>query len=219
MKQIGFLIIIIVLIFSSCNQNNKTATTTENKLENIETPNKSNDSEEIQTLIRKVLNWSDSKNHIELLPVLTDSNDSIYIGFDLDKHKYNLVKMKSTDFFATEFIENYNQIILTLDKGLRNGEYEQWLVGDLPTFIFANDYSPWWNGQESFSIEKGTVELIKLDNESGEFNFTCGDKGLGCEGMENYKMRFRVIKENNKWKISYMEGFDFKESTRKDGVL
>jgi hypothetical protein len=32
-------------------------------------------------------------------------------------------------------------------------------------------------------------------------------------------MRFRVVKEAGKWKISYLEGFDFKESTRKDGEL
>lgn len=219
MKHFGLVIFIVGLTFSSCYQKNKTADTTENKLENLQTSDISANKEEIQNLIRQVLNWADSKSRIDLLPVVTDSNDSVYIGFDINKHKQNLEKLKSTGFFATEFIDNYNQIILTLDNGLRNGEYEKWLVGDLPTFIFANDYSPWWSGQESFSIENSEIELIKLDKGNGEFYFTCGDKVVGCEGMENYKMRFSVIRENNKWKISYMEGFDFKESTRKDGVL
>jgi len=219
MKSIGLSVLIIGLTFSSCNQKNKTVTTTENKLENLETSDKSKDKEEIQNLIRQALNWADSKKCIDLLPVITDSKDSVYIGFNFDKHKQNLEKLKSTGFFSTEFIDNYNQIILTLDNGLRNGNYEKWLVGDLPTFIFANDYSPWWSGQESFSIEKSEIELIKLDKDKGEFYFTCGDKVAGCEGMENYKMRFSVIRENDKWKISYMEGFDFKESTRKDGKL
>jgi hypothetical protein len=219
MKPIGLLILIIGLTFSSCNQKNKPATTTDDKLDNLETSDKSLDKKEIQNLIRQVLNWADSKSHIDLLPVVTDSNDSVYIGFDFDKHNQNLEKLKSTGFFSPEFIENYNQIILTLDNGLRNGKYEKWLVGDLPTFIFANDYSPWWCGQESFSIEKSEIELIKLDKEKGEFYFTCGDKVDGCEEMENYKMKFSVIRENNKWKISSMEGFDFKESTRKDGEL
>jgi len=209
MKIYGFLILICGLAFCNCNDESKKSTKTDN----------SEDKEEIQNLIRQVLNWADSKNCIDLLPAITDSTDSIYIGFDLEKHKQNLEKLKLTDFFTTEFINNYNQIILTLDKGLRSGKYEQWLVGDLPTFIFANDYSPWWNGQERFSIEKSAIELIRLDNEKGEFNFICGDKVLGCEGMENYKMRFKAIKVNNKWKISYMEGFEFKESTRKDGEL
>jgi hypothetical protein len=218
-KHFGLVIFIVGLTLSSCYQKNKTADTTENKLENLQTSDISVDKGEIQNLIRQVLNWADSKNRIDLLPVVTDSYDSVYIGFDLDKHKQNLEKLKSTGFFSTEFIDNYDKIILTLDKGLRNGNYEKWFVGDLPTFIFANDYSPWWSGQESFSIEKSVIELIKLDKEKGEFYFVCGDKVAGCEGLENYKMRFRVVRENNKWKISYMEGFDFKESTRKDGQL
>jgi hypothetical protein len=106
---------------------------------------------------------------------------------------------------------------LTLDRKLRNKEYEEWLVGDLPTFIFANDYSPWWNGQERFSIEQSLIEQINLDK--GEFYFVCGDKGGGCDGLVKYKMRFRVTYEESKWKISYLEGFDFKESTRADGQL
>lgn len=178
----------------------------------------SNDKKEILKLIKEVLIWGDSKESIELLPTVTDSKDSVYIGFDLLKLKSNLDKLKRTNYFATEFIDNYRQIIETIDKKLRKGEYEKWLVGDLPTFIFANDYSPWWAGQESFPTEQGAIELINLDKDKGEFNFTCGEKGRACEGMENYKMRFRVTKEDNKWKISYLDGFNFKESTRQDGV-
>ena len=175
MKHIGLLILIIGLTFSSCNKKNKTTTTTENKLENLESSDKSKDKEEIQNLIRQVLNWADSKNRIDLLPVVTDSNDSIYIGFDLDKHKQNLDKLKSTHFFATEFIENYNQIILTLDKRLRNGEYEKWLVGDLPTFIFANDVNPWCMCQDNMDWNTVEVNIISLDNEKGELEWYWGN--------------------------------------------
>ena len=37
---------------------------------------------EVQKLIRKVLNWADSDNAIDLLPVTSGENDSIYAGFD-----------------------------------------------------------------------------------------------------------------------------------------
>ncbi|HLO59893.1 MAG TPA: hypothetical protein VK179_14190 [Bacteroidales bacterium] len=198
-----FKIIILGFVLFSCNNQN---------------PSKK-DEAQIKNLIIQVLEWGDSKNSIGLLPVVTDSKDSVYIGFDLAAHRKNLELLKQTNFFTDEFIENYNQIILTLDKGLRNGEYDTWLVGDLPTFIFANDYSPWWNGQETFTLEQGTIELISSDKNSCEYYFKCGNKENECEGMENYKMRFKVSKESNKWKISYLEGFEFKESTRKDGVL
>lgn len=72
-----------------------------------------NDKQEIQELIRKVLNWSDSKKSINLLPVIIDSKNKTYTGFDLEKLKSNLEKLKETGFFSTDFIENYNQIVLT----------------------------------------------------------------------------------------------------------
>ncbi len=111
------------------------------------------DEAQIKNLIIQVLEWGDSKKSINLLPVVTDSKDSIYLGFDLVTHRKNLVILKQTNPFTNGFIENYNQIILTLDKGLRDGAYETWLVGELPTFIFANDYSLWWDGQNSFPLE------------------------------------------------------------------
>lgn len=178
------------------------------------------DKEQIQNLIRQVLNWSDSKNSIDLLPVLADSKDSSYIGFDLDQHKQNLDKLRKTNLFASEFIENYNQIILTLDKGLREGNYDQWLVGDLPTFNFSNDDSPWCNCQDNDDWSKVEVRVIKLTNNKGELEWTWGY--LNADTHSNWKKfsyKFRVVKENNKWKIAYLTGFDFKESTRKDGQL
>ena len=102
----------------------------------IKTTSATDDKEEIQNLIRHVLKWSNSKQSINLLPVLTDNKESFYIGFDLDKHKANIEKLRETNFFTTEFIENYNQIILTLDRKLHIGEFERWMVGYLPTFIF-----------------------------------------------------------------------------------
>lgn len=207
----------IGLTFGSCNQKSKTTASTENNLDNIETSVTSNDKEEIQNLIRQVLNWSGSKNGIDLLPLVSDSKDSIYIGFDLDKHKQNLDKLKSTGFFATDFIENYNQIILTLDKRLRNGEYEEWLVGDLPTFIFANDVDPWCMCQDNLDWNTVEVKIISLVSGKGELEWYWGNLSANTDpSWKEFKYRFRVAKEGNSWKIAYLEGFDFKENTRKD---
>src|SRR5690606_13987919 len=133
--------------------------------------------EQIQNLIRQVLNWADTKNSIDLLPTIADSKDSVYIGFDLDKHKQNLDKLRQTNFFATEFIENYNQIILTLDKGLRNGKYDQWLVGDLPTFIFANDVDPWCLCQDVPYDRPNPYDFIEINiinSDKGEVDWKWG---------------------------------------------
>jgi len=211
MKNIGILALIIGLTFLNCNQGYSINEQTDSKQNN----EKSKDKEEIQNLIRQVLKWADSEKSIDLLPVIRDSKDSIYIGFDIELHKQNLDKLKETGFFAIEFVENYNQIILTLDRKLRNHEYEyNWLVGDLPPFIFVS----WWNGQERFPLQWSTIEMIDLNKTFGEFYFKCGNLEK-CIGLENYNMKVKVAKEENKWKILYLEGFDFKESTRTDGVL
>ena len=216
MKQIKLTTFIFGLLLFGCNQSDtKTALVTEEKVSTSV-----NDKEQIQNLIRQVLDWADTKNSIDLLPVLTDSKDSIYIGFDLEKHKQNLDKLQQTNFFTTEFIENYNQIILTLDKGIRSGNYDQWLVGDLPTFIFANDHSPWCNCQDNDDWNKVEVRVIKLTDNEGELEWTWGNLSADTHSSwKEFAYKFRVVKENDKWKIVYLTGFDFKESTRKDGQL
>ena len=220
MKNIRLLILIFGLIFCSCNQSGETTSVKEKQLATTQISTTNQDREEIQNLIRQVLKWADSENSINLLPMLTDSKDSIYIGFDLDKHEQNLKKLKSTDFFATEFINNYNQIILTLDKGLKNGDYEQWLVGDLPTFIFANDVDPWCECQDNLEWNTVEVKIILLDNEKGDLEWYWGNLSTDTHpSWKGFSYSFKVKKENNKWKISYLHGFDFKESTRKEEKL
>lgn len=213
MKNLGLLTLIFGLAFFNCTQNNQQTSKTDKQIDN------SKDKEEIQKLIRQVLIWSDSKKSIDMLPVLKDSNDSVYIGFDMDKHKANLKKLKETNFFTTEFIENYNQIILTLDRKIRNKEFEEWLIGDLPTFIFANDFNPWCMCQDNLPWDSVEVKIINLNSNNGELDWNWGNlKSDYDSSWKDFSYRFRVVKEGNKWEISYMQGFDFKESTRKDGL-
>jgi|ERR1700743_596772 len=231
MKYLRFFPVIFAFCLFGCNQDTKhkeskvkVSTAKVNATKTSNSPANSKNKKEIQDLIRNVLNWVNSKNSIDLLPALTDSKDSVVIGFDLEKHKTNLEKLKATNFFSSGFIENYNQIILALDKGLRNGKYDKWPANELPTFSFANDVDPWCDCQDvpydspnPWSLIE--VQIVSLDNEKGELYWTWGNPELnGSPDWKEFKYKFKVEKENGKWKISYMQGFDFKESTRKDGV-
>jgi hypothetical protein len=214
MKHIKLTTLIFGLLLFGCNQaDNKTTSVKEEKVSNS-----TDDKEQIQNLIRQVLNWADTKSSIDLLPVLADSKDSVYIGFDLGKHKQNLAKLQQTNFFATEFIENYNQIILTLEKGLKNGNYDQWLVGDLPTFNFVSDVDPWTLSQDVPYDKPNPYDFIEvnfLNEEKREVNWKWGKLELNTDpSWKEFVYKFRVVKENDKWKISYLQGFDFKECTR-----
>jgi hypothetical protein len=214
MKYINLTTLIFGLLLFGCNQaNNKTTSFTEERT-TISTDEKN----QIQNLIRQALNWANSKNSIDLLPVISDSKDSLYIGFDLDKHKQNLDILQKTNFFATEFIENYNQIIMTLDKGLKNDNYDKWFVGDLPTFSFGSDANPWTLSQDvpydsPNPFDFVEIKLVNIDN--GKVIWKWGKPELITEpSWKDFEYKFRVLKETNKWKISYLQGFDFKESTR-----
>lgn len=200
------------LLLFGCNQaDNKTTSVTEEK-----TSASADDKQPIESLIKQVLTWSDTENAIELLPVVADSKDNAYIGFDLDKHKKNLDALRQTTLFAPEFIENYNQIISVLDKGLRKGTYGKWLVGDLQPFMFSNDHSPWCNCQDNDDWNKIEVRVITLTDNEGELEWTWGNVGTGTNpNWADFAYKFKVVKENDKWKIAYLSGFDYQKSTQK----
>jgi hypothetical protein len=209
MKRIVILTLIFGFYFFSCNQINT-------KPENNNVTENSKDKEEIQNLIRQVLKWSSSKNTIDLLPVQVDTEDSIYISFDMNKHKENIDKLKETGFFATEFIENYNQIITVLDRNLRSKEFEKWKVGEFWTFGFTYDIEPWPDMCKGFTGLNPNywdfleIQIISLDNEKGEFYWNY---------KNGWSVKCRVVKENNKWKIAYLQGFDFKKSISRSEML
>jgi hypothetical protein len=210
MNYLGLYILILGLGFSSCHQNKPKI---EKQVTTIEVVDIQKDKEGIQKLIRQVLTWSESNESIDLLPVLKDRKGRIYTGFDMNKHKANLAKLRETGFFAKEFIENYNQIILTLDQMLRSKEFDEWFVGDLPPFKFVNEIDPWCLCQDFSPEQFNNVSIVKIDSKSGELIWNWE------KGTDWMDFKFMVVKEDNKWKISYMQGFDYMESTKKDGKI
>jgi len=226
-KCLKFGMAVFALCLFSCNHNNehkdskvKVSAVKVNKTITLQSSGISTDKKEIQDLIRKVLIWADLEKSFDLLPTVTDSKDSTYVGFDLEKLKVNLEILKKTNFFSAKFIENYNQIILTLDKKLRNREFGTWSVNDLPVFHFANDVDPWCLCQDNWPWSLVEVKVISLNNEKGELYWTWGGSELkgAAPDWKEFSYKFDVEKENGKWKISYLEGFDFGDSIKKDGI-
>lgn len=174
------------------------------------------DKEEIQKLIRQTLSWANSNKSIELLPAMPDKNDSLYIGFDLDSLKLNLLKLKATNFFSQNFIENYQQIILTLDAKIKKKEFEDWEVGEMQTFSFSFDVNPWCQCQEipeNYPWSRVNINIIKLNKQNGELTWSWSNLDWPSDDFKYY---FRVVKEDGKWKIDYLSGFDYNESIKKD---
>jgi len=162
----------------------------------------------IQELMRQVLKQADSGNRIELWASLINRGN-VYVGFDLDKHKTILYKLRATGLYAEEFVENFNQIVLFYDKMLRDGELE-WFTGEL--IPLANGANPWCKCQdvpydEPCPWENIEVEITKLTNTTAEAVWRWGLLRSDSPWNE-FPYHFRAVKENGKWKISYLEGFD-----------
>lgn len=205
MKYILFTVLVSVLLLFGCSQSSTP--------KNEQAVDSSKELAEIEKLIRRVLQWSDSDNAIGLLPVLTDERDSFYVGFDLILHQKNLEKLHKSELFAAEFIENYNQIVLTLDKGIRSGRYEPWLVGELPPFSFANGWNPWCCAQDNCSSETFQIEPLNVNDDSAELIF----KREKDSAWINFIIRIK--RENGILKIAYLQGFDYNQSVKEDGEL
>ena len=170
------------------------------------------DETEIQMLIQEILKWSDSKESFDLLPLMADNNDLI-TGFDLRQLDSNLIKLENTGFFSKEFINNYDQIIRTLDKKLRNKEfkYNEWYIGELPIFRFANGASPWCMCQDTPSNDLSEIEINNINDSSADLEW------IWNPGSDWVDFKIRVVREDNKWKVSYLQGFDYNEAIKGDG--
>lgn len=213
MKHLGLVTLLSVWILFGCHHVKSNASATANS-KKIKVADSGIDKDKIQTLIRNMLIWADSGKEIDLLPTLT--KDSICVGFDFDKEKQAIRKLKETGFFADEFINNYDHIIQTLDKKIRSGEFEKWNTYELPTFSFANDVDPWCLCQDNLPWGKVEVKVVKLGADEGEFKWNWGKLDPGTDpSWGDFSYTFRVVKLNNKWKISYLEGFDYQKSILK----
>ena len=212
-KKLIVKVFALVLLFTSCLTGSSAKDNQSNKLDSLKlekalpirllTPS----CDEIQQLIRRVVKWSDSEYAIDLLPCISDENDSIYIGFDLDQLQQNLQLLKNTKLFSDHFIENYKQIILALDKKLKGNEFEYgaWYVGELAPFNFASGISPWCNCQDKMNWD--LIEVVAISDL--EYYWKWG--GLTDEMHQSWKdfqYRFKVVHEEGNWKVDYLEGFE-----------
>jgi hypothetical protein len=190
------------------------ATTSQTSADRKNVSNENQDLKEIRILIRVVLNWADSKQTIDLLPSKQDPKDANRLIFDLVKHKENLNALKSTGFFASEFIQNYDRIILSYDKRVTSKKVD-WVKGYLPAF--GNDANPWCDCQDvpydnPNPWDQIEIKKIRLTSDTGDFYWKWGKTEVNtAPGWKEFVYRFRVVKESGTWKISFMQQFDPKK--------
>lgn len=212
MKFTGLLILTIGMTFNSCSQNSKTTPTIENKPEKKDIFDASIARNEISELIRQLYKWADKNNITIGQTAITDENEEKVIGLDTKKNLEFIDQFRKTNLFSEEFLSNYQKIVKTLDKKFKTKEIE-WLAGDMPPF--GNGNNPWCNCQDEPYIDywnKIEITFIELNQSEATLTWTWGQS----DWSNNFKYKVKVRKENEKWKISYLQGFDFDEITKRN---
>ncbi len=157
----------------------------------------------IESLVRHMYEWHDadhSKNELEP----ADTKDTAYLGMDLDKLGLRLGELRRAHFFANEFIDNYDTLVRTVDRYLKNGKM-QWNVGDLPPF--GDDADPWTDSQDypdGHSWDTVPFTFEQIDTTKATFTWTWGNP----RESSRFSYRIRVAKAGGQWQIVYLQGFD-----------
>lgn len=168
------------------------------------------DTAQIEELVRNMLLWVQSEE-VNIIPVIADSNDSIYVAIDYNKHQKNVSKLVNSGFFGPQFIDNYNMIIQKIDKKLKNNSFESgpWYVGYYPPFSLSEGANEWCNCQDvpyDSPNPWNNVEIKYIDQFTYIWKWGLLNKNM--PGWEEFQYKFKVEKTEGQWKIAYLQGFD-----------
>jgi hypothetical protein len=167
------------------------------------------DKTQIKNLVIQVLKWHDKNGTFNGFEPIFNPNDSLAIGMDLNVLQKELDKFANTNLFDKEFIENYDKIVKTIDKKIKNKEIELW-DGDMPPYAGAD---PWCNCQDipyDNPWDKIDVKFISIDKDNAVLTWTWGDS----DWSKDFEYKVKAKKTEGTWKISYLQGFDFNVMTR-----
>jgi hypothetical protein len=191
---------IAVLFLTNCSNSNSSRHA--DKVDNVSCSK--SDSIEISTLIKNMYRWYETKSSKgEFIPTTKNPKDTIYSGIDWKAHENRMNELIKTHFFAKDFLDNYQKIASHIDNELKQG-HSEWRIGELPPF--GTDANPWCNCQDypDNYWNKLTITDIKMLKDSANFKWTWGG---------NFYYSVKVKKELGVWRISYLEGFDYKNYT------
>jgi hypothetical protein len=203
MRHFTFIIAIITgLSLLSCSQSGK---------KNF--PDKT-DTIQVKTLIKQVCKFFNIHSSYSGICPVMDPKDSSYVGMDMNKLKAELNILKKSSLFDKEFIDNYSDIVLEYDKMIKNKTIG-WHFGELPPYWGPD---PWCNCRFAPYNNPWDKILISIDtmaNDRAILSWTWSNENWS----KDFTYKILVTKIKNKWKVTYMQGFDFKMFTSRRSLV
>lgn len=181
---------------------------------NIKQANKTNtsiyfasDKQQIETLIRKTYEWIETKKTQSDFDVIENKKGDKYVALNTKTHNKIVSELKNSNFFAQQFIDNYNKIGLKIGENLKTNKIK-YFVGELPPY--GNDSNPWCDCQDNPESYWKTLKVndLKIQNNKATFYWTW------TEWKDSPKYKVTAVKENGIWKIAALDGFDYNSFTK-----
>ncbi|MGQ2983466.1 hypothetical protein [Flavobacterium sp.] len=169
------------------------------------------DRQEITRLVKDMYWWVEKGNMS--FGFQSVAKDSVVVGYDRAAQSLYEKKLEKSGLFAKEFVDNTARIFNKQDELLRNGKAE-WLEGDMPPFGNP-DVNAWCGCQDTptddFDKIHVVIEKTTADTAELYWNWT----GFG-EDWEQEHYHIKVVREKSKWKIAWMEGWDYESNVKLD---
>ena len=179
-----FICFFLSYIFSSCNffraQDNTTKALS--------------DSISISQLLIKAYKWHE--NNYGDFDIIV--RDTLQIGLDTIKFKSTIKELRKTNYFSISFIDNFERMGQKVDRILRSSPKP-----DEINFPFQG-YDIWTNMQDVIEWDKFKIKQLSIAGDSATLKWIIDDYYYPT-GL--YLVTFKF--ENNQWKISSLEGFDY----------
>lgn len=197
---------VTLISLAACQKTEKTTENNEGALPVVATEKTVDKTENtaIETLVKDMYAWNRNRSHTNEFQSVV--KDTLVTGYNMGSHKLYLKELRDSGFFAEEFIANMDKIVQEQNKLLGSGKIE-WYEGDLSPF--SGDFDPWCGCQDEpaeNAFSKITLHFESLNNATAKFYWNW--EGFGDDwAAEHYNMR--TVIENGKWKIAYMQGWDY----------
>lgn len=210
MKNIILIIISIILLTSCKVEDKKNKAIVENKQEEKSYSFTKNDSLLIEKLVRKVYEWNEKNTTYYFNIGVEDKIGEKYIGVDWNIYKKNKNSLKNSGFFSDTFIDSYRKTLEQIDRKVKNKEYDyEWFVGEYPPF--GTDANEWCHCQDTPSKSYwNNIEIKDLKITADNTVSLTWNWGKNTNGSLDFNYPIKVKKEENTWKVTYLDGFDSK---------
>ncbi len=200
MRTLKYILPIISILLASCSQNRTNA-----KIDSNDS-NWQKDSLEVINSLKHVYKWHDSaKSTLMDFSVLVV--DSFQTGLDFPSFEKTVKALKKSHLFSSTFITNYRELGELINKKLTTADPKylneiNFTYQDAdPWTSFQDNVDQYWNG---FKISD-----FALSSDSASLRWW-----LQEQYSKTDKYLVRLIKEDGKWVVSYLDGFDKKMYTQ-----